>query len=72
MDNQLLWHNFYQEVARPDEQIGLAQASLYFAQAEDPDLNVQNYLDILEAIAIEDRGNEDNLTRAKILLKLDT
>lgn len=53
MDNQLLWHNFYREVARPDEQIDLAQASLYFAQAEDPDLNVQNYLDILEAIAIE-------------------
>lgn len=53
MDNQLLWHNFYREVARPDEQIDLAQASLYFAQAEDPDLNVQNYLDILEAIAME-------------------
>ena len=53
MDNQLLWHNFYREVARPDKQIDLAQASLYFAQAEDPDLNVQNYLDILKAIAME-------------------
>ena len=53
MDNQLLWHNFYREVARPDKQIDLAKASLYFAQAEDPDLNVQNYLDIIEAIAME-------------------
>ena len=53
MDNQLLWHNFYQEIDRPDEQIDLAKASLYFAQAEYPDLNVQNYLDILETIAWE-------------------
>ena len=53
MDNQLLWHNFYQEINRPDEQIDLARASLYFAQAEYPDLNVQNYLDILETIALE-------------------
>ena len=51
MDNQLLWHNFYQEIARPDEQIDLAKASLYFARAEYPDLNVQNYLDILDTIA---------------------
>lgn len=53
MDNQLLWHNFSVEVAQPDEQIDLAKAALYFAQADDPDLNVQNYLDVLEAIAIE-------------------
>ena len=53
MDNQLLWHNFYQEIDRPDEQIDLAKASLYFAQAEYPDLNVQNYLDILDTIAWE-------------------
>ena len=53
MDNQLLWHNFYQEIDRPDEQIDLAKASLYFAQAEYRDLNVQNYLDILETIAWE-------------------
>ena len=53
MDNQLLWHNFYQEIDRPDEQIDLAKASLCFARAEYFDLNVQNYLDILETIAWE-------------------
>ena len=53
MDNQLLWHNFYQEIGRSDEQIDLAKAALYFAQAEYPDLDVQNYLEILDAIALE-------------------
>ena len=53
MDNQLLWHNFYQEIDQPDEQIDLARASLYFAQAEDPSLNVQQYLDTLDRIAQE-------------------
>ncbi|MEM7759711.1 MAG: transglutaminase-like domain-containing protein [Cyanobacteria bacterium P01_A01_bin.40] len=53
MDNQLLWHNFYQEINQSDEQIDLAKASLYFAQAEYPNLDVQKYLDILDATAEE-------------------
>ena len=53
MDNQLLWHNFYQEIGCSDEQIDLAKAALYFARAEYPDLDVQNYLEILDAIALE-------------------
>ena len=53
MDNQLLWHGFYQEIDRPDEQIDLAKASLHYAQAEYPALDIQKYLDILEAIATE-------------------
>lgn len=53
MDNQLLWHNFYQEINRPDEKIDLAKASLYFAQAEYPNLDVQKYLNVLDAIASE-------------------
>lgn len=53
MDNQLLWHNFYQEINQPDEQIDLAKASLYFAQAEYPDLDIQKYLDSLDEIAQE-------------------
>lgn len=53
MDNQLLWHNFYQEINQPDEQIDLAKAALCYAQAEEPDLNIQKYLSILDKIALE-------------------
>ncbi|MEM8719662.1 MAG: transglutaminase-like domain-containing protein [Cyanobacteria bacterium P01_G01_bin.39] len=53
MDNQLLWHNFYQELNQPDEQIDLAKASLYFAQAEYPDLDVEQYLNFLATTAVE-------------------
>ncbi|MEL6495851.1 MAG: transglutaminase-like domain-containing protein [Cyanobacteria bacterium J06623_7] len=49
MDNQLRWHNFYQEVSQP--KIDLAKACLYFAAAEYPDLNPQKYLADLDAIA---------------------
>lgn len=53
MENQLLWQNFYQEINQPDEQIDLAKASLYYAQAEYPDLDVQKYLNILDTISLE-------------------
>lgn len=53
MDNQLLWHNFYQEIDCADEQIDLAKSALYFAKAEYPDLDVENYLEIIDAIALE-------------------
>ena len=67
MDNQLLWHNFYQEVNQPDNHIDLAKASLYFAQAEYPNLDVQQYLDILTAIALE---IESQLTVERYPLKV--
>lgn len=67
MDNQLLWHNFYQEVNQPDNHIDLAKASLYFAQAEYPNLDVQKYLDILTAIALE---IESQLTAERYPLKV--
>ena len=53
MDNQLLWHSFYREINQPDEQIDIAKASLCYAQAEYPDLNIQKYLHFLDAIATE-------------------
>ena len=53
MDNQLLWHSFYREINQPDEQIDIAKASLYYAKAEYPDLDVQKYLHFLDAIATE-------------------
>lgn len=53
MDNQLLWHNFYQEINQPESEIDLAKASLFFAQAEYPDVDVAKYLDILERISQE-------------------
>jgi len=51
MDNQLLWHNFYQEVSQSE--IDLAKACLYFAQAEYSDLEPQVYLQVLDTIALE-------------------
>ncbi|MEM8830651.1 MAG: transglutaminase-like domain-containing protein [Cyanobacteria bacterium P01_G01_bin.19] len=53
MDNQLLWHSFYQEINQPDEQIDIAKASLCYAKAEYPDLDFSKYLRFLDAIAIE-------------------
>ena len=55
MDNQLLWHNFYQEINQPDEHIDLAKAALYYAQAEYPELNVSKQLSVLDAIASQIR-----------------
>ncbi|NJL52086.1 MAG: tetratricopeptide repeat protein [Hydrococcus sp. SU_1_0] len=51
MNNQLLWHNFYQEVSQSE--IDLAKASLCFAQAEYSDLEPQVYLQVLDRIASE-------------------
>ena len=51
MDNQLRWHSFYQEVKQPE--IDLAQACLYFAQAEYPDLNLAKYTKFLDNTASE-------------------
>ena len=55
MDNQLLWHNFYQEISQPDEHIDLAKAALYYAQAEYPKLDVKKQLSVLDAIASQIR-----------------
>ena len=51
MDNQLLWHSFYREIDRPDEQINIAKASLCYAKAEYPDLDLDRYLQFLDATA---------------------
>jgi len=51
--NIKLWHGFYQEINQPDEEIDLARASLLFAKAENPRLDVPKYLSILDAIALE-------------------
>ena len=53
MDNQLLWHKFYQEVSQSDRDLDLAKASLLFAYAEFPDLDIDKYLNILDRIAQE-------------------
>jgi len=51
MNNQLQWHNFYQEVKRPE--IDLAKACLYFSQAEYPDLKPKKYLKFIDDTASE-------------------
>ncbi|MGH2415171.1 MAG: SirB1 family protein, partial [Microcystaceae cyanobacterium] len=47
--------SFYQEINQPDEQINLAKASLYFAQTEYPNLDLDEYLNALDTIAEEVR-----------------
>ena len=53
MDFPLGWQNFYQEIDRPDEQINLAKAALYYAQVEYPDLDPEEYLNALDTMAEE-------------------
>ena len=51
MKYQIGWDNFAQEISRSDESINLAQASLYCAQAEYPELEVAKYLERLDLMA---------------------
>ncbi len=51
MNINLGWQNFEREIDRVDDQINLAKASLFYAQAEYNNLNVEKYLDILDAMA---------------------
>ncbi|MGK7916589.1 MAG: SirB1 family protein [Prochloraceae cyanobacterium] len=53
MDFPLGWQKFYQEIDRPDEQINLAKAALYYAQVEYPDLDPEEYLNALDTMAEE-------------------
>lgn len=53
MDFPLARQQFYQEIHQPDEQIDLAKAALYLAQEEYPQLDVEEYLQALDSMAIE-------------------
>jgi regulator of sirC expression with transglutaminase-like and TPR domain len=44
---------FYREIQQPDESINLARTALYIAQEEYPDLEPEEYLNALDAMAIE-------------------
>jgi regulator of sirC expression with transglutaminase-like and TPR domain len=44
---------FYQEISQPHDQIDLARASLYLAQEEYPELDVEEYLNALNTMAAE-------------------
>ena len=43
MELNLGWQNFYQEIERPDEQINLAKAALFYARSEYPNLDIDKY-----------------------------
>lgn len=47
------WKNFLQYIEQPESKIDLATASLYYAQAEYPQLDLDKYLNFLEEIASE-------------------
>ncbi|MBF2006514.1 MAG: SirB1 family protein [Chlorogloeopsis fritschii C42_A2020_084] len=53
MDNSSARKYFYQEIQQPDEYIDLARAALYIAQEEYPNLDVEEYLNALDAMAAE-------------------
>lgn len=55
MKFSLARQRFYQEIRQDEAQINLAQAALYLAQEEYPDLNVEDYLNKLEAMAAQVR-----------------
>ncbi|HEY9747461.1 MAG TPA: SirB1 family protein [Allocoleopsis sp.] len=44
---------FYRAIAQPDEQINLAEAALYIAQEEYPDLDIEAYFNALDTMAAE-------------------
>ena len=53
MNLNLGWQNFEQEVTQADDQINLAKASLFYAQAEYPNLKIEKYLHSLHDMAAE-------------------
>jgi regulator of sirC expression with transglutaminase-like and TPR domain len=67
MDFNLGWQNFYNEIDREDESINLAKASLSFALAEYPHLNIDAYLNALDVMADEIR---DRLPKENYPLKI--
>ena len=56
MHNQFGWQNFEKEVNQADEEINLAKAALFYAQAEYPNLELDNYLNRLDVMAAEVQG----------------
>jgi regulator of sirC expression with transglutaminase-like and TPR domain len=47
------WQNFYQEVSKPEQNINLAKACLYFSQIKYPEIRVREYLSKLDKMAWE-------------------
>jgi regulator of sirC expression with transglutaminase-like and TPR domain len=64
--------NFHQEINQPDEQISLAKAALYFAQAEYPDLDVDQYLNVINRMAAQVKERlPDNRYPLKVIQTLN-
>lgn len=53
MDFPVARQRFYQEIRQPDEQMNLARAALYLAQEEYAHLDVDEYLNALDTMAME-------------------
>ncbi len=53
--SSLARQRFYQEIHQSPDQIDLAKSALYLAQEEYPDLDVEEYLSALDAMAVEVR-----------------
>ncbi|VEP13587.1 conserved hypothetical protein [Hyella patelloides LEGE 07179] len=57
MTNQIGWRKFAAEVNNKNQTIDLARASLYYAQAEYPNIDINEYLNRLDEIAQEIAAN---------------
>ncbi|NEO26362.1 MAG: hypothetical protein F6K03_05545, partial [Kamptonema sp. SIO4C4] len=53
MDFPLARQRFYQEIQQSEDQLDLGKAALYLAQEEYPTLEIDNYLNILDTMAVE-------------------
>lgn len=53
MNFNLGWQNFAKEVNQADDKISLAKAGLFYAQAEDLNLDVDHYIQVLDNMAEE-------------------
>jgi regulator of sirC expression with transglutaminase-like and TPR domain len=53
MEFPIARQRFYQEIHQPDAEISLAKAALYLAQEEYPELDVDEYLNAIDTMAVE-------------------
>ena len=53
MSNSVGWQNFSQEIKQQESTVDLAKASLYYAQSEYPELETEDYLQLLQTWAEE-------------------
>jgi regulator of sirC expression with transglutaminase-like and TPR domain len=52
MNDELNWQDFDREIYKPDAEIDLGKAALSYAKVEDPNLDIDKYLNILDEMSL--------------------